>query len=146
VRPATTRSSTAIPSAATRPSDTIGELIPAYSRTCKGWEVAGLSRGADGTRSLITARTLADTRGQGWLKSYRCVRALTALPDSRCHARTRSRMAVPILAPVEDVAAPERDAIARALAVALAVWCDERDARSLRRALLAVLTKLDEAP
>jgi hypothetical protein len=44
------------------------------------------------------------------------------------------------------VAAPERDAIARALAVALAVWCDERDARSLRRALLAVLTKLDEAP
>ena len=59
-----------------------------------------------------------------------------------CADSTESKrsMAVPIIAPVDAVTA-----IARALALALAVWCDERDARSLRRALLAVLTTLDEA-
>jgi hypothetical protein len=44
------------------------------------------SGGVDGTRTLITTRTLVDTRDRTWLKSYRYVRTLTSLPDSRCHA------------------------------------------------------------
>jgi hypothetical protein len=55
-------------------------------------------------------------------------------------------MPVPILAPVEDVTASALDPIENALAVALDAWRSEREARGLRRALLAVLTKLDEAP
>jgi hypothetical protein len=53
-------------------------------------------------------------------------------------------MPVPILAPVENVAAPEPDPIADVLGRALKVWSHERDARGLRRALLAVLAKLDD--
>jgi hypothetical protein len=61
-------------------------------------------------------------------------------------ASTESKrsMPVPILAPVENVAAPEPDPIADVLGRALKVWSHERDARGLRRALLAVLAKLDD--
>jgi hypothetical protein len=55
-------------------------------------------------------------------------------------------MRVPALAPVENVAAPAPDSIEDALGWALKVWSHERDARGLRRALLAVLAKLDEVP
>jgi hypothetical protein len=55
-------------------------------------------------------------------------------------------MPVPALAPVENVAAPAPDPIEDALGWALKVWSRERDARCLRRTLLAVLAKLDDVP
>jgi hypothetical protein len=55
-------------------------------------------------------------------------------------------MPVPILAPLENVTAITPDPIEDALGRALKVWSHERDARGLRRALLAILAKLDEVP
>ena len=57
---------------------------------------------------------------------------------------SKRSMTVPILSPAEAVAAP--DPIKEALARALESWSDDRDERGLRRALLAVLARLDELP
>lgn len=55
-------------------------------------------------------------------------------------------MPVPAVVPRENTSDSGVDAIEHALVRALAGWCDDRDARRLRRALLALLLKLEEVP
>jgi hypothetical protein len=109
------------------------------------------------TRLMATGRSNpdhnADTRGHSRpnlaeiipLRAHADLAPGLSMPRVASTESKRS-MPGPILASVENVAAPGPDPIADALGWALKVWSDERDARCLRRALLAVLAKLDEVP